>query len=93
MAAKERKGSAYYELEKPVHVVAIAQGYYRNRVLNQGQRFRYDSEVKKDRDGKPKLPHWMELDKSVPDNELVLKGSKPAQKSKPSNKDAVKDLV
>lgn len=91
MAAKERKGSAYYELEKPVHVVVIAQGYYRNRVLNQGQRFRYDSEVKKDRDGNPKLPHWMELDKSVPDNELILK--KADSKSKPSNKDAVKDLV
>ena len=90
-----------FELEKPVHVVAIAQGYYGNRIINAGQRFQYNGGIKRNRKGDFVLPLWVEFDKTVEGNEIKVKGreaqgssnkedKKPSRKA--SNKD-IKDLV
>lgn len=88
-----------FDLEKPVHVVAIAQGYYGNRIIEAGQRFKYEGRVKRNRRGEYVLPLWTELDETVEGNEIKVKGkesSKPVEKaeSKDSKKaKEVKDLL
>lgn len=85
-----------FELEKPVDVVAIAQGYYNNRIVYPGQKFQYNGGIKKNRKGEYVLPLWTEIDKSVKGNEIKVKDDVPKpspKRSKSAKQKEIKDLV
>ena len=99
-----RMASDTFELEKPISVVVIAQGYYDNRVLNIGQKFQYSGRIKKNGKGELVLPLWVELDESVEGNEIKIKDedqksqpkkeeSKEVKSSKGSKVKSIKDLL
>lgn len=85
--AQAKVGQSTYELEKSVFVVAIAEGYYGNRLRREGDKFQYNGRVKRNSKGEFILPNWMVLDEKAAANDLKVKGHAAKKKAAPKKEE------